>query len=60
MRESTCLASMRNGPSTATGGRDPTQARTAVDRTLGSVLKYEEDQDAVRADGLEHLVGSGD
>ena len=32
----------------------------AVDRTLGSVLKYEEDQDAVRADGLEHLVGSGD
>ena len=32
----------------------------AVDRTLGSVLKYEEDQDAVRAEGLEHLVGSGD
>jgi len=32
----------------------------AVDRTLGSVLKYEEDQDAVRTDGLEHLVGSGD
>jgi MoxR-like ATPase len=32
----------------------------AVDRTLGSVLKYEEDQDVVRAEGLEHLVGSGD
>jgi MoxR-like ATPase len=32
----------------------------AVDRTLGSVLKYEEDQDAVRAEGLEHLVSSGD
>ena len=32
----------------------------AVDRTLGSVLKYEDDQDAVRAGGLEHLVGSGD
>jgi len=32
----------------------------AVDRTLGSVLKYEEDQDALRAEGLEHLVGSGD
>jgi len=30
-----------------------------VDRTLGSVLKYEEDQDAVRAEGLERLVGSG-
>ena len=32
----------------------------AVDRTLGSVLKYEEDQDAVRAEGLEQLVGGGD
>jgi MoxR-like ATPase len=32
----------------------------AVDRTLGSVLKYEEDQEAVRAAGLEELVGSGD
>src|SRR6478735_6132237 len=31
-----------------------------VDRTLGSVLKYEDDQDAIRAEGLEHLVGSGD
>jgi MoxR-like ATPase len=28
----------------------------AVDRTLGSVLKYREDQDAVRAEGLEALV----
>ena len=31
-----------------------------VDRTMGSVLKYEEDQEVVRADGLERLVGSGD
>jgi MoxR-like ATPase len=29
----------------------------AVDRTLGSVLKYAEDQDVVRAAGLERLVG---
>jgi MoxR-like ATPase len=29
-------------------------------RTLGSVLKYGEDQDAVRAAGLDRLVGSGD
>jgi MoxR-like ATPase len=28
----------------------------SVDRTLGSVLKYSEDQDVVRAAGLEHLV----
>jgi MoxR-like ATPase len=28
----------------------------AVDRTLGSVLKYSEDQEMVRAAGLEHLV----
>jgi MoxR-like ATPase len=28
----------------------------AIDRTLGSVLKYREDQDAVRAQGLEALV----
>ncbi len=28
----------------------------AVDRTLGSVLKYSEDQEVVRAAGLEHLV----
>ena len=28
----------------------------AIDRTLGSVLKYSEDQDAVRLDGLEQLV----
>src|SRR4249919_2441846 len=32
----------------------------AVDRTLGSVLKYEEDQEAVRAAGLEELVRRGD
>ena len=30
------------------------------DRTLGSVLKYEEDQEVVRAAGLEELVRSGD
>jgi MoxR-like ATPase len=29
----------------------------AIDRTLGSVLKYAEDQDVVRAAGLEKLVG---
>lgn len=28
----------------------------AIDRTLGSVLKYREDQDTVRAEGLEALV----
>jgi MoxR-like ATPase len=32
----------------------------AVDRTLGSVLKYSEDQEVVRAAGLEELVRSGD
>jgi MoxR-like ATPase len=32
----------------------------AVERTLGSVLKYGEDQDAIRASGLEELVRSGD
>jgi MoxR-like ATPase len=32
----------------------------AVDRTLGSVLKYSEDQEVVRAAGLDHLVGSVD
>ena len=32
----------------------------AVDRTLGSVLKYGEDQEVIRAAGLEELVGSGD
>jgi MoxR-like ATPase len=32
----------------------------AVDRTLGSVLKYSEDQDVIRADGLEQLVRAGD
>ena len=29
---------------------------TAIDRTLGSVLKYGEDQEVVRASGLEELV----
>jgi MoxR-like ATPase len=29
----------------------------AVDRTLGSVLKYDEDQEVIRAAGLEQLVG---
>jgi len=28
----------------------------AIDRTLGSVLKYSEDQELVRAAGLEQLV----
>jgi MoxR-like ATPase len=28
----------------------------AIDRTLGSVLKYAEDQEVVRAAGLEQLV----
>ncbi|MGI8802255.1 MAG: AAA family ATPase [Solirubrobacteraceae bacterium] len=32
----------------------------AIDRTLGSVLKYPEDQEAVRAAGLENLIGTGD
>jgi MoxR-like ATPase len=32
----------------------------AVERTLGSVLKYGEDQEVIRAAGLEQLVGSGD
>jgi MoxR-like ATPase len=32
----------------------------AADRTLGSVLKYNEDQEVVRAAGLEQLVGGGD
>jgi MoxR-like ATPase len=32
---------------------------TAIDRTLGSVLKYSEDQEAIRTAGLEQLVGSG-
>jgi MoxR-like ATPase len=31
----------------------------AVDRTLGSVLKYSEDQDVVRAAGLSELVADG-
>jgi MoxR-like ATPase len=32
----------------------------AVDRTLGSVLKYSEDQEVIRAAGLEQLVGGND
>jgi MoxR-like ATPase len=32
----------------------------AVDRTLGSVLKYSEDQEVIRAAGLDRLVRSGD
>jgi MoxR-like ATPase len=32
----------------------------AVDRTLGSVLKYSEDQEVVRAAGLDQLVRAGD
>jgi MoxR-like ATPase len=30
----------------------------AIDRTLGSVLKYSEDQEVVRAAGLDQLIGS--
>jgi MoxR-like ATPase len=30
----------------------------AIDRTLGTVLKYSEDQELVRAAGLDELVGS--
>jgi MoxR-like ATPase len=32
----------------------------AVERTLGSVLKYSEDQEVMRAAGLEQLVGAGE
>jgi len=32
----------------------------AVDRTLGSVLKYSDDQEVIRAAGLEQLVVGGD
>jgi MoxR-like ATPase len=32
----------------------------AVDRTLGSVLKYSEDQEVIRAAGLDRLVRSGE
>jgi MoxR-like ATPase len=33
---------------------------TAIERTLGSVLKYREDQDVILAEGLEALVGRAD
>ena len=33
---------------------------TAVGRTLGSVLKYSDDQEVIRAAGLEQLVRGGD
>ena len=32
----------------------------AVDRTLGSVLKYDEDQEVIRAAGLEQFVRTSD
>ena len=32
----------------------------AIDRTLGSVLKYSDDQEVIRAAGLEQLVSGGD
>ncbi|MDQ6803615.1 MAG: MoxR family ATPase [Actinomycetota bacterium] len=32
----------------------------AIDRTLGSVLKYSEDQEVIRTAGLEQLVGSSE
>jgi len=32
----------------------------AVDRTLGSVLKYDEDQEVIRTAGLDQLVRAGD
>jgi MoxR-like ATPase len=32
----------------------------AIDHTLGSVLKYREDQEVIRAEGLEALVGQRD
>jgi len=31
-----------------------------IDRTLGSVLKYDEDQEVIRAAGLEQLVNASD
>jgi MoxR-like ATPase len=33
---------------------------SAADRTLGSVLKYDEDQEVIRATGLEQFVRTGD
>jgi MoxR-like ATPase len=40
-------------------GVERLDAATA-ERTLGSVLKYEEDQEVIRAAGLEQLVGGGE
>ena len=34
--------------------------RATIDRTLGSVLKYSDDQEVIRAAGLEELVRAGD
>ena len=56
--------SRRGSPRRSTGSRRSScsassgSTRPTVDRTLGSVLKYGEDQDVVRAAGLEQLVGS--
>ena len=53
----------RRGDRLARGARAARRERldaAAIDRTLGSVLKYGEDQDVVRAAGLEQLVGSGE
>jgi len=33
---------------------------SSIERTLGSVLKYREDQEVIRAEGLEALVGRAD
>jgi MoxR-like ATPase len=33
---------------------------STIDRTLGSVLKYDEDQEVIRAAGLDQLVRTGD
>ena len=40
--------------------RDRAAGRRRRERTLGSVLKYSEDQEVIRAAGLEQLVGGGD
>jgi len=56
-------AGHRRGDRLALGARPARRERldaAVVDRTLGSVLKYGEDQDVVRAAGLENLVSTGD